>query len=192
MDLVTKAEFARRHGVSKPAVQKWQAQGYLIMSDGKVDVAATDAKLRDARKGRFRSAASQVNPGVNRAVDASTPSVEDAAATIAAFLQRLLDGEYETEAEADRVKANALAGLRALEFQEKAGSLVNLEMAERTLIDTSRAARDAWLNWPSRVGPLAAAELGVEADKATEVLTAHVHKHLEDLAKTGADAEGQS
>jgi hypothetical protein len=47
--VVSKAEFARRHGVSRPAVQKWEAAGYLVMRDGKVDAEASDGRLRDAR-----------------------------------------------------------------------------------------------------------------------------------------------
>lgn len=196
MALVTKAEFARLHEVSKPAVQKWESQGYLVLEGGKVDVEASDAKLRGARMGRFREAKEAVNQPtrVNRSVNRQpvTPSAaEDAAATIETFLRKLLDGEYETAAEADRVKANVLAGLRALEFQQKAGALVEMATAEAVLFGEFRAARDAWLNWPARVGPLVAADLGVEADKVTEVLTAHVHQHLAELGEPEADFGGE-
>lgn len=87
-------------------------------------------------------------------------------------------------------KENYLALLRELEYEEKSGQKVDLEVAERELFEAARAARDAWLNWPARVGPLIAADLGLEADKVTEVLTAHVHKHVEQLGEP--DAQFQS
>lgn len=60
--------------------------------------------------------------------------------------------------------------------------------ANDALFEEFRAQRDAWLNWPARVGPLIAAELGVEAaDKVTAVLTAHVHKQISNLGEPEAN-----
>ena len=42
------AGFAKHRGVSKTAVTKWKKRGLLVfMPDGKVDVAASDARLTD-------------------------------------------------------------------------------------------------------------------------------------------------
>jgi len=49
------------------------------------------------------------------------------------------------------------------------------------LFEGARAQRDAWLNWPARVGAMIAADLGLDADRVTAILTTHVHKHLEQL-----------
>ena len=46
--------------------------------------------------------------------------------------------------------------------------------AEEVLFNAFRQQRDARLNWPSRVAPLMAADLGVPADRMTEVLIEHV------------------
>lgn len=88
-------------------------------------------------------------------------------------------------------KENYLALLRELEYEEKSGQKVDLEVAERELFTAARASRDAWLNWPAHVGPLIAADLGLEADKVTEVLTAHVHKHVEQLGEPDAQFKGE-
>ncbi|MEK6369052.1 MAG: hypothetical protein V4803_22380 [Burkholderia gladioli] len=59
--LVSKAEFARMHGVSHTAVAKWQKAGWLVLQGSKVDVEASNAKLKqyrdstDARATRSRS-----------------------------------------------------------------------------------------------------------------------------------------
>ncbi|MFP2008739.1 hypothetical protein ACLEB0_24805 [Klebsiella pneumoniae] len=80
--------------------------------------------------------------------------------------------------EARRVKENYLALLTKLEFQQKDGQLIEMAAAEEVLFNAFRQQRDAWLNWPSRVAPLMAADLGVPADRMTEVLIEHVHKHI--------------
>lgn len=193
MDLVTKAEFARRHEVSKPAVQKWESQGFLVFRDGKVDVEASDAKLRGARLGRFKDAVNQpaaVNSPVNP-VNPPPPVNPDDTEALEDFLERLLAGQYATQADAERVKENVLAAKHLLAVRKEAGALVEVEQAETILFEVSRAARDAWLNWPVRVGPLLAAELGLEADRVTEVLTKHVHQHLDELGEPEAEFAGQ-
>lgn len=88
-------------------------------------------------------------------------------------------------------KENYLALLRQLEFEQKSGELIELSMAERVLFEGARAQRDAWLNWPARVGAMIAADLGLEADRVTEILTTHVHKHIEQLGEPDVDFGGE-
>ena len=85
--------------------------------------------------------------------------------------------------EARRVKENYLALLTKLEFQQKDGQLIEMAAAEEVLFNAFRQQRDSWLNWPSRVAPLMAADLGVPADRMTEVLIEHVHKHISVLGE---------
>ncbi|UZI49074.1 hypothetical protein JMW73_11025 [Klebsiella pneumoniae] len=85
--------------------------------------------------------------------------------------------------EARRVKENYLALLTKLEFQQKDGQLIEMTVAEEVLFNAFRQQRDSWLNWPSRVAPLMAADLGVPADRMTEVLIEHVHKHISVLGE---------
>jgi hypothetical protein len=44
----------------------------------------------------------------------------------------------------------------------KSGRLVDAEAAKKAVFDLSCQDRDSWANWPSRVTPLIAAELGVD------------------------------
>lgn len=65
--------------------------------------------------------------------------------------------------------------------------VVDIELAEQVLFNSARATRDAWLNWPSRVGPLLAADLGLDADRVSEALTRYVREQLEELGEPEAD-----
>lgn len=54
MQTETKAAFARRHGVNRSTVQKWQDKGLLVTAaDGKVNVEATEWNL-DQRPAKYR------------------------------------------------------------------------------------------------------------------------------------------
>jgi hypothetical protein len=52
--LVSQAEYADRHKVSRKTVTMWKAKEYLVFQGRMVDVEASDAVLRDKRLGRFR------------------------------------------------------------------------------------------------------------------------------------------
>ena len=51
--LVSRPAFAKMHGVSKAAVQKWEARGAVVVIDGKISVEASDRILVHAGLGRF-------------------------------------------------------------------------------------------------------------------------------------------
>lgn len=89
--------------------------------------------------------------------------------------------------EARRLKEVYLVLLNRLEFEQKSGALVDLQTASTILFEEFRAARDAWLNWPARIGPMLAADLGVEADKLTGLLTGYVHKQITALGAPQAE-----
>ncbi|HHX4055441.1 TPA: hypothetical protein ACU967_002248 [Burkholderia contaminans] len=112
-------------------------------------------------------------------------SAEDAAARLTSGLT--LDPDGTTIEEARRVKEVYLALLNRLTYEEKSGALINLELARTVLFECARAARDSWLNWPARVAPLIAADLGIEADKMTEILTEHVHTQIASLGEPEGD-----
>jgi hypothetical protein len=48
---VSLAEFARLHGVSKPTVTNWKRRGYIVLTNGKVDVSASNQRLADRPTG---------------------------------------------------------------------------------------------------------------------------------------------
>lgn len=199
--LVSGAAFGRMHGVSKEAVRKWKVAGFLVMQGDLVDVAASDDRLRRAAKGRF-SRSDTVNPAstvVDPPVDAgSTGDDGDGSGavdfdTLDAFLAALMEGRFTTLAQADEIKANALAGQRVLELRKAAGRLIDFATAETVLFESARAFRDKVMNWPGTVGPLLAADLDLPADRVTEALIGHVHKLLDQLGQpdnAGLRAEG--
>jgi hypothetical protein len=182
MAFVKQSEFAELCGVSRQAVLNWKQEGKLVMQGARVDV---DASL--ARLGRIRKGGSPV------ATDAAPATVDidlQPGETIEQAADRLV-GDIDVNAtsfdEARRVKEVYLALLNRLEFEQKSGVLVDLETASTILFEEFRAQRDAWLNWPARVGPILAAELGVEADRLTGALTAYVHKQVTSLGEPQAE-----
>ncbi|QCQ97739.1 hypothetical protein [Brevundimonas sp. SGAir0440] len=51
--LASRPAFAKLHGVSKAAVQKWEARGAVVVVDGKISVEASDRLLMHSGLGRF-------------------------------------------------------------------------------------------------------------------------------------------
>lgn len=185
-------EFARREGVSDTLVRKALKLNRLkAFEDKSIDPALVGSAWREGN-------ATGANPGANssQSVRSSRPVRTEAPLDVrddenlAGAADRLIKSgavkmvDYAT---ALQNKENYLALLRQLEYEQKSGSLVDLETATAILFEEFRAQRDAWLNWPTRVGPILAADLGVEADRVTEALTAHVHKQIAQLGEPEAN-----
>jgi len=141
------------------------------------DAPHAQGRKSDQSAGRLRQPVSttgiEIKPG---------ESVDEAASRLV--------GEIDLEMsfdEAHRIKEVYLALLNRLDFERKCGALIELDLASDILFEEFRAQRDAWLNWPTRVAPLLAAELGVEADRLTEALTEHVHKQIAQLGEPEAN-----
>jgi len=202
---VSVREFARLDGCNDKLVRRAIKEGKLpALADGKVD-----ARLAGSgwRKQNRRTAGSADTPKMSaplvRTADKpgrkSAPTAEAAAEAaeglfaeeIEGFLDNVLAGQYADTLTAERVKENALAAKHLLAARKDAGHLVEIEHAEAVLFETQRAQRDAWMNFPTRIGPLLAAELGVDADKVAEALTVHVHQQLDDLGDPEADFTNQ-
>lgn len=198
-------EFARLDGCNDKLVRRALNQGKLPTSeDGKLDASLVGTGWRKRNRQRADTAdtgADNPKPVRTRAArkSAPPPTADDAEAAAGEmfseeaddFLNKVLSGEFADHASAERIKENALAAKHLLAARKEAGHLVEIEMAESVLFETQRAQRDAWLNFPTRIGPLLAAELGIEADKVVEALTAHVHQQLDDLGDPEADFTGQ-
>jgi hypothetical protein len=195
---VSIAAFARSHNKSKQAAAKWKVRGYLVMDGAFVLVAESDAKLKGARLGRFADGADESAPAKAAPVRAVTTGgrqrVEREATSgdglgdqpeldLKDFSENVLAGRFSTRAQAEQVKENGLALKHLLDGHKKAGELIETTVAEAIFFEEFRGVRDSWLNWPTRVAPFVAADLGVETEKVVEVLTAHVYKHLSDLGE---------
>ncbi|PZU71664.1 MAG: hypothetical protein DI531_15480 [Brevundimonas sp.] len=201
MSLVSVSGYAKLHGVSKGAAQKWQTRGLLRFRDGKVDVEASDQMLAHAGVGRFADAAtkqrrtatssrSQVAAPVAVFSAAIADGLEDAAAqgdedakNVLDFMAGLAEGRAVDLITAQTMKENGLAAVRIIEARKRAGEVIEFADAEAIVFEMFRRQRDAWMNFPSKVGPLIAADLGVSPERVLEVLTAHVHQQLTDLGE---------
>lgn len=197
--LVSLTEYSRHHGVSKPAVTKWKKGGFLVLVDNKVDLEESDKKLREFKLGKFSHAdgdvdekSTSIEPAQEASVSSEQPPDEERLRTVAQIMSALADNGLELMPydEALRFKENYLALLRKLEYETKNASLISLDIAESVLFEEFRAQRDAWLNWPTRVGPMLAVDLGLDAARVTQALTTYVHQHIAQLGEAEGDFAG--
>ncbi|MBE0152702.1 hypothetical protein FOT80_25320 [Serratia fonticola] len=181
MTTMTKTEYAKRIDVSTKTITRWIQAGKFIVLDGDlVDVEASDkarAMHRDSKDPRAKNAVKK------KASEKDIGLKEDSAIDDAVKQIMLMTSAEMSREEAARVKENYLALLTKLEYEKEDGQLVDLSIAETVLFNAFRAQRDSWMNWPSRVAPLMAADLNVPADRMTEVLIEHVHKHISSLGE---------
>lgn len=186
---MNQSDFAKLHNVSRKTVTMWKSRGWLIMSGDDIDVAASNAQLEKYRKTVNRPSKHDALPPVKKNITPTPPVVNDRDDNGLPSLENIAkdfileNGAELSLDEARRVKENYLALLTKLDFQQKDGQLIEMTVAEEVLFNAFRQQRDSWLNWPSRVAPLMAADLGVPADRMTEVLIEHVHKHISVLGE---------
>lgn len=177
-------EFARLDGCSDKLVRNAIKRGILQVLDGnKVDPALAGTGWRKQNRSADKTAdipkrsAPALKPDLTM-IDSL--SDED-------FIAEILAGNFRGTMQAERVKENALAAKHLLAARKQADGLVDLETAEAVLFEQARMFRDAWMNWPVRVGPLIAAELGVAVEPVVEALSKHVQQTLNDLGEPDAD-----
>jgi len=91
--------------------------------------------------------------------------------------------ERVTEAEARRRRAVAVAGLKELEFRKRRGELIDRQEVERAASDRGRIEREAWQNWPNRIVPIMAAEIGVDARVLQVAMDKYIRQHLEERSE---------
>lgn len=103
------------------------------------------------------------------------------------FIEQLLAGQFRSKVEAVAIKENALALKHLLAAQKEASKLVEIEVAEAVIFDDRRAARDAWMAFPSRFAPLLAADLDIDGATLAEALKPYVHQQLDELGEPDLD-----
>lgn len=189
---VTQREFAKLAGCDEKQVRRAIASGKLKPdAGGKLDPALVNSgwrrPIRSSKVVADSADISKVSAKSVRSVRTKDPIVTegDSPTEAAAKIVVALGAEHKLT-EAIRIKENFNALLKQLEYEQKSGSLVDLDVARTALFNGARAARDSWLNWPMRVGPKIAADLGLEADRVTEVLLEHVHQQIADLGDPDA------
>lgn len=154
---ISRREFARREKCDEKLVRLALQRGDLVaFDDGTIDEGLCGTPWRG--KGR-----KQARNGVSAA---SAPD----------------QGAADSFLEAQRRKENYLALLRKLEFEVKSGQLIEWAAVEKTVRAVLQEYHDAWVNWPARIAPLAASELGIDQIRLAVVLEKHVREQLVECA----------
>lgn len=160
-----------------------------------VDVEASDRRMRDAGLGLYRS--QSTSPAAvdhfRYAVDPTQQPVDRGSAPVDAdeigpssvddFLAALNRGEYHSQVDAQKIKENILAARHLMSLRKEAGELIEVERASLQFFQLARQARDAWMTWPTRIGPMLAADLGVETPALVEALNRYVQEQLERIGE---------
>ena len=176
--------YARHRGVSHTAVQKAIQAGRITpLPDGTIDPAKADAEWSantNAAQGR-RQRASGESPGarmkpvpetaVAAVRDTLRESGEPVATGTTTFMQARTANEV-LKAQTARVR-----------LQRLKGEVVDRVRAAAHVFRLARDERDAWLNWPTRISALMAADLGIDPHKMHVALEKHVRDHLSELAE---------
>ncbi|MGG5811457.1 hypothetical protein [Falsiroseomonas sp. CW058] len=195
-------EFARREGCSDKLVRNALGAGKLqARPDGTLDPTLVGTGWRhsnrhasppadtsaDTPSAPVRTEREPQHHGGELTRRRRTAADEPGEVDLDDFSRRFLAGDVPDLATSEKVKAAAAAMKATIGAQQLGGALVELEAAEAVLFSTFRAARDAWLNFPAKIGPLLAADLGIEADRVVQALTPHVQQQLEALGEPEAD-----
>jgi hypothetical protein len=162
--LMTKSEYAKHRGVSKPYITKLAKNGVLVLRGGKVDVRASDTVLDD-------KPVDDVDPPPAQASQAGPPPrpvAEPLGQAGASFGQ------------ARTIEMVFRAKLRRLEFETKQGRLIEAEAVRKTIADAVRSLRDGILGLPDRLATVLAAES--DSKKVHVTLKTELGRELEALA----------
>lgn len=180
---VSQRELARRMGVNPAHVNRLVKRGVVKVVRGLIDP--------DAAMKAIAAARSIAHDHLDEINERQRGVLKDGAGSGGAHGTSDPDDGQDVRVRFNKARAireSYAASLQRLEFQRRSGQLVETAVAERVLFEQARAARDAWLNWPARVGPLIAATLGLaDVDAVVRLLTDHVHKQVESLGIASTD-----
>lgn len=172
--LISISDAAKRIGVNKSTLSRQIKTGSIRSHRGKVlfsEVLEDRAANIDLTHSRRTAGAGPVSV-----------VVDDNGADFDESDQVEVDGVLLPFSGAQRLKENYLAKLRKLEFEIKSGVLIDADAARSAVFALARGDRDSLMNWPARVAPLIAAELGCDQVALAVVLEKHVRNHLSERA----------
>lgn len=170
MEEMTQAEYAKHRGVARVSVTRWKYKGLLVFTEsGKIDVRQTDEKLNHK--------SNKQNEDIRKDIIRKEKNVEHPEK-----LKALLGDQMMSKHQAETLKENYLAKLRKLEYEKKAGNVVEVEPLKKILFELWRQERDALLNLPSRIGAVIAAELGIDQNRLVILLEKSIHEFLAERA----------
>lgn len=169
---MSRAEYARHRGVSRPAVTKAVQAGRIPLEpDGRIDPMRADAAWRANTDPSKPSAATAPPMGIG-------PEAPAGESTIAASPMSYAD--------ARALREYNLARLADLEFRKQSATLVEVDEVRDVAFRTARAARDLILAAPDRLAPL----LTGQTDQAVvfRMLTEDLTRVCDELVKAEAIA----
>jgi len=182
VNLVSFREFARLDGCSDKLVRNAVKAGKLsVTADNRIDAALAGTGWRQQNRRAAEGADRGADPPSVSALSAPEADLSAGSVQIDNFIADFLSGRMLSRADAERVKENGAAAKNLLAAMQEAGDVIDIGVAEAILFDQAREFRDAWMNWPARVGPMIAAELGIAPDPVVEALIKHVQQQLDDL-----------
>lgn len=173
--------YARHRGVSHVAVKKAIDAGRITReADGTIDAERADREWAQNTLAPGKRSPRAPAPAASSAVaaDQERPpreTHEPAVAVPATGGTSLLQARTVNEVVKAQTNKVRLARLK--------GELVDRSQAVAHVFRLARSERDAWLNWPARVGPQLAAQLGVDAHALHVALETAVREHLTELGE---------
>lgn len=170
MNLMTKAEYAKHRGVSKPAVSKMVRQDRILLTDDGL----VDQEISDLLLDQFSESPLQ-NPKPKLPANDLRNN----------FIERMSAAESYAESRALLTKYKA--ELARLEIEETQGKLLDRSSVESTAFATARRVRDSILNIPDRISSVLAAE--TDQLEIRKILSDELRKSLEELSNEFTSAD---
>lgn len=191
MPLMSQAEYARHRGVSKKTVTVWKQEGRLCWVSDKIDSDASDKRLADSGRFLQPDTVTMDDDGVTQTVTQVTPKVtgqvtdaddgdgEDDSIKLSGLSGMMQSLNLLPTHEAEQLKENYLGLLRKLEYETKAGNLVDASETFAFMDGLWREERDAWLeSWTAQTAPKLAAKFGADIAEMQIELERHVRDFL--------------
>lgn len=172
---VSLAEYSRLHNVSRPTVTNWKRRGYIVMTDGKVDVSASNKRLADRPTGVV-GGVPKVRPG--KLVESIAPAPEPEQSAAAG------DPSSWSRQEALRQREIAQARLAQIEADRAAGLVVPIAEVTDTVRGEYSICRTVLLGIASKLAHRLAAATTPEA--CGSLVDGEVRVALEALTADGA------
>jgi len=175
--------YARHRGVSHVAVRKAIESGRITPNaDGTIDPQRADAEwAKNTVSPRSGTRARPIRATVPQETAASAPA-GDAHTALPTGGASLLQARTVNEVVKAQTNKLRLAKLK--------GELVDRSQAIAHVFRLARAEREAWINWPNRITPILAAELGIDEHTLFVALDVAVRAHLEELGEFVPKVDG--
>lgn len=166
IQIVSKSDYAKLRGWKPSYVTKISRKGLTVEVDGKIDVAATDRRLAEAKdpaRDPFRKKGKAMTPKSPRKAKGKSGEVTE-------------DSTYhEARTERERWKAKA----SKLEYGRMEGKLVDVDQVRTEGFSQGRKVRDVIMNVPDRVSSILAAE--TDTRRVCDILRKALREAIEEV-----------